>query len=82
MQPSNYTHHTATIAKLSNFIAINSGIEVDLVGNINAEMINETFVAGVGGQMDFMRGAMASHGGKSIMLYRQRQVAASDQELS
>ncbi|GAK07970.1 acetyl-CoA hydrolase/transferase family protein [Geomicrobium sp. JCM 19038] len=67
LQPSNYTHHTATIAKLSNFIAINSAIEVDLVGNINAEMINETFVAGVGGQMDFMRGAMASRGGKSII---------------
>ncbi|EZH66537.1 hypothetical protein DH09_11460 [Bacillaceae bacterium JMAK1] len=67
LQPSNYTHHTATIAKLSNFIAINSAIEVDLVGNINAEIINETFVAGVGGQMDFMRGAMASRGGKSII---------------
>ncbi|QQK80294.1 acetyl-CoA hydrolase/transferase family protein [Salicibibacter cibi] len=67
LHPSDYTHSTATISQLSNFHAINSAVQVDLTGQINAEKIKDFYIGGVGGQMDFMRGAMASKGGKSII---------------
>ncbi|QDI90328.1 acetyl-CoA hydrolase/transferase family protein [Salicibibacter halophilus] len=67
LHPSDYTHSTTTISQLSNFHAINSAVQVDLTGQINAEKIKDFYIAGVGGQMDFMRGAMASKGGKSII---------------
>ncbi len=47
--------------------AINSGIEVDLTGQVCADSIGGTIFSGVGGQMDFMRGAALSEGGKPIM---------------
>lgn len=64
---SDYTHNAAVIAKLSNFISVNSALEVDLTGQINAEQVGTYPVAGVGGQMDFIRGARLSKGGKAII---------------
>ena len=65
--PSDYTHNASIIAKLSNFHSINSALEVDLTGQINAEQVGAYPVAGVGGQMDFIRGARLSKGGKAII---------------
>lgn len=65
--PADYTHNAAVISKISNFYAINSSLEVDIFGQINAEQVSSYPVAGVGGQMDFIQGAKLSQGGKSII---------------
>ena len=54
------------IAKIDDFIAINSAVEIDLTGQINAESLNGAQISGVGGQFDFVEGAYFSRGGKSI----------------
>ena len=67
LRPVSYTHNAATLAQLDNFIAINSAIEVDLTGQINAEMAGDDYIGAVGGQLDFVRGAFLSRGGRSII---------------
>jgi acyl-CoA hydrolase len=54
------------IAKIDDFIAINSAVEIDLTGQINAESLNGAQISGVGGQFDFVEGAYFSRGGRSI----------------
>jgi 4-hydroxybutyrate CoA-transferase len=66
--PSNYTHSQVTLAKLNRLHSINSAIQVDLTGQINAETVGGTQVSGVGGQSDFVCGAGLSKGGKSIIV--------------
>lgn len=61
------THNIVNISKIDHFHAINSAIEVDLFGQVNAESIQGKTIAGVGGQMDFIKGAKLSKGGKSII---------------
>lgn len=65
--PSNYTHNQVTLAKLNSLHAINSAIQVDLTGQINAETVGSLQISGIGGQTDFMSGAALSKGGKSII---------------
>jgi 4-hydroxybutyrate CoA-transferase len=67
LHPSSYTHAIDTISRLDNFIAINSGLQVDLTGQVNAEMVDGTIVSGVGGGICFARGACASRRGLSII---------------
>ena len=67
LRPTEYTHHVHTLGQLENFIAINSAIEVDLTGQINAEIANQTYVGAVGGALDFIRAANHSNGGLSII---------------
>jgi 4-hydroxybutyrate CoA-transferase len=67
LYPTDYTHNPSVIAKISYFHAINSALEVDLTGQINAEQVGTYPVAGVGGQMDFILGARLSKGGKAII---------------
>ncbi|NYT61671.1 acetyl-CoA hydrolase/transferase family protein [Alcaligenaceae bacterium] len=67
LQPYSYTHAIATLARLDRFTAINSAIEVDLTGQINAEVINGGYVGALGGQSDFVRGALAAKDGRSII---------------
>ncbi|WP_249595851.1 acetyl-CoA hydrolase/transferase family protein [Peribacillus frigoritolerans] len=62
-----YTHNAVIISKISNFHSINSALEVDIFGQINAEQVGDFPMAGVGGQMDFIRGARLSKGGKAII---------------
>ena len=62
-----HTHGIATLAKIDNFIAINGAIEVDLTGQVNAELLDGRYVGAVGGQVDFIRGAGQSRGGRSII---------------
>jgi len=61
-----YTNDTAIIRKNPKVTAINSAIEIDLTGQICADTIGSRQYSGVGGQMDFIRGASLSQGGKPI----------------
>ena len=67
MRPSTYTHAANILAGLDNFTAINSAVEVDLTGQVNAEIAGGRYVGAVGGAVDFMRGARASRGGTGII---------------
>lgn len=62
-----YTNDTAVIRKNPKVTAINSAIEIDLTGQVCADTIGNYQYSGVGGQMDFIRGASLSEGGKAII---------------
>lgn len=62
-----YVNDTSVIRKNDNMIAINSAIEIDLTGQVCADSIGTYQYSGIGGQMDFMRGASLSQGGKPII---------------
>ncbi|MFA5794670.1 MAG: GNAT family N-acetyltransferase [Candidatus Brocadiia bacterium] len=66
-RPVDYTNNPLVISRISNMAAINSGLEIDLTGEATAESIGKTFYSGIGGQADFMRGAILSPGGKTIL---------------
>lgn len=65
--PTRYTHDPRNLGRFEKFIAINSAIEVDLTGQVNAEVADGVYVGGVGGQLDFVRAAAASPLGRSII---------------
>jgi 4-hydroxybutyrate CoA-transferase len=65
--PSQYTNDPFIIAQNDKMVAINSAIEIDLTGQVCADSIGHTFFSGFGGQVDFMRGAARSKGGKPII---------------
>ena len=67
MRESSTVNDTAYIRKNPKMVAINSAIEVDLSGQVCADSIGKKMYSGVGGQMDFMRGAALSPGGKAII---------------
>ncbi len=62
-----YTNDPLVIAQHENMIAINTALEIDLTGQVTAESIGSLFYSGIGGQADFMRGAILAPGGKSIL---------------
>jgi acyl-CoA hydrolase/GNAT superfamily N-acetyltransferase len=62
-----YTNNPLVIARNKNVTAINSALEIDLTGQATAESIGKYFFSGIGGQADFMRGAIMSEGGKTIL---------------
>ncbi|BDG04711.1 acetyl-CoA hydrolase/transferase family protein [Anaeromyxobacter oryzae] len=62
-----YVNDTAVIRRNTKVTAINSAIEVDLTGQVCADSIGDRLYSGVGGQMDFIRGAALSEGGKPII---------------
>lgn len=65
--PTSYTHSLSTLSKLRNLVSINSALEVDLTGQVNAEAIGSDHIGAVGGQVDFVRAAVQSDGGVSII---------------
>ncbi|WP_373513600.1 acetyl-CoA hydrolase/transferase C-terminal domain-containing protein, partial [Persicitalea sp.] len=67
MLEASYTNDTAVIRTNPKVTAINSAIEVDLTGQVCADSIGTRLYSGVGGQMDFIRGASLSKGGKPII---------------
>lgn len=67
MRAVDYTNSTAVIRRNPRMISVNSAIEVDLTGQVVAESIGSRIVSGVGGQMDFVRGASLAKEGKSII---------------
>ncbi len=69
-RPITYTNNPLNIAQINNMTAINSALQIDLTGQSTAESIGATFYSGIGGQADFMRGAILAPGGKSILAMR------------
>jgi len=64
---TSYTHAASTLAAIDRLVAINSAIEVDLTGQVNAEVASGRYLGAVGGALDFIRGARLSRGGLSIV---------------
>ncbi len=65
--PCDWTNDTAVIRKNPKVVAINSAIQIDLTGQVCADSIGDRIYSGIGGQMDFIRGAALSRGGKPII---------------
>lgn len=67
MRGTVYTHDIGVLSRIDRFVAINSALEVDLTGQVNAEAVNGRYVGAVGGGVDFLRGAAKSRGGVPIV---------------
>src|SRR3546814_11890569 len=67
LRSARYTHSHAVLAGLRRLHAVNSAVSVDLTGQVNSEVAAGRYVGAVGGQVDFMRGARASEGGRAIL---------------
>jgi len=65
--PQEYVNDPFVIAKNNKMVAINSAIEIDLTGQVCSDSIGTKFYSGIGGQIDFIRGAAHSEGGKPII---------------
>jgi 4-hydroxybutyrate CoA-transferase len=65
--PCDRTNEAALLRKLDRLVAVNSAIEIDLSGQVCADSIGHRIFSGIGGQMDFIRGAALSRGGKPII---------------
>ncbi|RPF72689.1 acetyl-CoA hydrolase/transferase family protein [Aurantiacibacter spongiae] len=66
MCATNYTHDAAVLGKLSRLVTINSAVEIDLTGQVNAEQAGSAYLGGTGGQVDFVRAGARSSGGAAI----------------
>jgi 4-hydroxybutyrate CoA-transferase len=69
MRPVDYTNDTTVIRRFRRMVAVNSAIEVDLTGQVCADSIGSTLYSGVGGQMDFVRGAALAEEGRAIICF-------------
>ena len=67
MRPVDYTNDTTVIRRFRRMVAINSAISIDVTGQVSADSIGTRFYSGVGGQMDFMRGAALAPEGRAII---------------
>lgn len=67
-----YVNNPVTIARNPKVVAINSAVQIDLTGQVCADSVGRRIISGVGGQMDFMRGASLSEGGKPIIAFTSR----------
>ncbi|MDF0545380.1 acetyl-CoA hydrolase/transferase C-terminal domain-containing protein [Sphingobium sp. H39-3-25] len=67
MCATSYTHDAAVLGRLSRLVTINSALEVDLTGQVNAEQSGSAYLGGTGGQVDFVRAGSRSPGGRSII---------------
>src|SRR5277367_4655536 len=67
MRNSSYTHSAAVLSRLTRLVTINSAIEVDLTGQVNAEQSGAQYLGGTGGQADYVRAGSRSPGGRSII---------------
>jgi acetyl-CoA hydrolase len=77
MREPSYTHELAVIAAQSDMVCLNSALEVDLLGNANAETVTGPdgawrWVGGVGGLPDFTRGALLAPGGQAVLALASR----------
>lgn len=67
LHPTDYVNDPFNIAQNDNMVSINSALQIDLTGQVCADSIGPKFYSGVGGQLDFVRGAGRSKGGKPII---------------
>jgi acetyl-CoA hydrolase len=65
--PSDYVNDPFIISRHDNMVAINSALSVDLTGQVNSDSIGTSIYSGFGGQVDFIRGASRSKGGKPVI---------------
>jgi 4-hydroxybutyrate CoA-transferase len=65
--PTAYTNDPGLIARNDNMVAVNSALQIDLTGQVCSDSIGNQFYSGIGGQVDFLRGASRSKGGKPII---------------
>ena len=72
MMDIGYVNDPYIIARNPNVVAINSAVQMDLTGQISADSIGMRIVSGTGGQLDFVKGASMSEGGKSITAFPSR----------
>lgn len=82
LYPVEYVNNPTVIAKNENLISINSCIEVDLFGQVAAESFGHKQATGAGGQVDFVRGATMSKGGKSIIVINSTAAGGSVSKIS
>ncbi len=68
LRSSEYTHAPRVLAGIDRFIAVNSAVEVDFTGQVNAEVARGSYVGAVGGALDFVRAANQSAGGAAITM--------------
>jgi 4-hydroxybutyrate CoA-transferase len=66
-RPTAYTNDPARIGRNDNMVAINSALQIDLTGQVCSDSVGTHFYSGIGGQVDFLRGASRSKGGKPII---------------
>jgi 4-hydroxybutyrate CoA-transferase len=69
MHPVNYTNDSCIIGQNDNMVSINSALQIDLLGQVASDTIGALQFSGVGGQVDFIRGAARAKGGKSILAF-------------
>ncbi|PJG55066.1 4-hydroxybutyrate CoA-transferase [Bradyrhizobium forestalis] len=67
VRPTSYTHAQNVLARINRLVAINSALQAGLDGSVNSEMLNGVAIGAIGGQLDFVRGANASSGGRAII---------------
>jgi acyl-CoA hydrolase len=67
MCDTSYTHEPAVLARLDKLVTVNSAVEVDLTGQVNAEQAGPDYLGGTGGQVDFVRAGARSPGGHAII---------------
>ncbi|MET7773997.1 acetyl-CoA hydrolase/transferase C-terminal domain-containing protein [Nocardia sp. NPDC005366] len=67
MCTTDYTHDAAVLAQIERLVTINSAMEVDITGQVNAEQSGSSYLGGTGGQVDFVRAGVRSPGGHSII---------------
>jgi acyl-CoA hydrolase len=67
MRCSAYTHNEAVLSRLTRLVTLNSAVEVDLTGQVNAEQSGSQYLGGTGGQVDYVRAGSRSAGGHSII---------------
>ena len=68
LRSTEFTHDPSVLAGIERFVAINSAVEVDLTGQVNAEVAKGSYLGAVGGALDFMRAANNSPGGVSLLV--------------
>jgi acyl-CoA hydrolase len=68
LRSTEFTHDPRVLASLPRFVAINSAVEVDLTGQVNAEVARGSYLGAVGGALDFIRAATFSPGGVSLLV--------------
>lgn len=67
IRPVSYTHDSGVIRQIDNFVSVNSAVEIDLFGQLGADMLDGRQLTGPGGAVDMMRGAALSRGGRSVV---------------
>jgi len=77
-----YVHNPYRMAQMQNFISINGGVQLDLMGQENGESAGTRQLSGIGGQMDFLEGAYRSQGGKGFICINSSRVTKDGQRKS